>query len=162
GAVGAPASTLGREPEQGDQAGAGLAVRDAIDQRWAPMPLERADDRGGRVVVASARRAVVAAPGPAVPPSVNTPPLLARPGPPGPAGGGRAARPRGRAQGAVPRLGQPLPGEQLARVLLARRSDVRMAKDARVGDGPAAADVGEERQHRVDLRVGKRTVAEFV
>ncbi len=59
-------------------------------------------------------------------------------------------------------LGQRLPREQLARVFLARRRDVGMADDIAAADAVPLLDVGDQRDQRRDLLVGKRAIAEFM
>ena len=58
--------------------------------------------------------------------------------------------------------GQRLPREQLARILLARRSDVGMADDIAARDSVTVLDRPDQRNQRGDLLVGKRAIAEFV
>ena len=53
---------------------------------------------------------------------------------------------------AVAGLGQPLPGEELARILLAVGRNVGVADDVDVLDGPAGADVGHQGEYGADLR----------
>ena len=67
-----------------------------------------------------------------------------------------------RARQRQPALGQRVPRKQLARILLARRRDVRMADDIAAADPVPLLDVGDQRNQRRDLLVGKRAIAEFV
>src|SRR6185437_2631128 len=59
-------------------------------------------------------------------------------------------------------LGQRVPGEQLARIVLARRRDVRMSDDIAATDPVPLLDVGDERDDRGHLLVGKWPVAELM
>src|SRR5215469_10086486 len=51
--------------------------------------------------------------------------------------------------------GEPLPREELARILLALGRDVGMSEDARGRDRVAAEDVVAQRLERRDLRLGE-------
>jgi hypothetical protein len=64
--------------------------------------------------------------------------------------------------GSASRAWPARPREQLARILLARRGDVGMADDIAAADAVALLDVGDQRDQRGDLLVGKRAIAEFV
>jgi len=57
---------------------------------------------------------------------------------------------------------QALPGEELARVVLAIGGGVGVAQDTRIRNGPPRADVGDEVDQGLDLRVGEGAIAELV
>ena len=61
----------------------------------------------------------------------------------------------GRARQRQAALGQRVPREQLARILLARRRDVGMADDIAAADPVALLDVGDQRDQRGDLLIGE-------
>src|SRR5260221_2271823 len=59
-------------------------------------------------------------------------------------------------------LGQSMPWEQFAGVFLAPRGDIGMANDVAAADAVTLLDVGDQRDQRSDLLVGKRAVAELM
>src|SRR5262245_20763558 len=60
------------------------------------------------------------------------------------------------------RQGELAPGKQFPRIDLARRRHIRMAKHARRRDRMTIDDLPREMNHRLDLRVEKRAIAELV
>ena len=66
---------------------------------------------------------------------------------------------RGQAQ---PVFGQPLPREQLARIDLARRGDIGMPHHIGARYGVRLHDTRKQRHQRLELRVGKGAIAEFM
>jgi hypothetical protein len=54
----------------------------------------------------------------------------------------------------IPALGEPVPREVLAGVLLAQGRDVRMADDPRLGNVMAGQDLVAELDQRIDLGSG--------
>src|SRR5262245_17287052 len=56
--------------------------------------------------------------------------------------------------------GEPAPGKQFARIEFAGRRHIGMTKNARTRDRMTVDDLLREMNHRFDLRVGKRAIAE--
>src|SRR5690606_23891290 len=142
-----------------DQARARLAVGDAIDAIGPPAALEGLDGQAGFLVIGAAGLQAVAQPVQARAQDDDAQPLVARRQ--RPAQGGDASG-RGVEPQAVPGLGQTLPRKQLAGILLALGRHVGVADDAGVGDGPAGADVADQRDQRLDLRRGEQAIAELM
>ena len=131
----------GARQQQRQQLGPAFAVDDAVDHVGPEPPLEGDHRllRLGHVIAEPLEREEEAGVGPERVDQVA-----------------RRARQRQAA------LGQRPPREQLARVLLARRRDVGMADDIAAADPVTLLDVGEQRDQRRDLLVGKRAVAELM
>src|SRR3954447_20024717 len=127
--------------QQCEQLGSAFAVNDPVYQVWAEAPLEgnygflRLCD----VVTETLERQKKAGVGPE--------------------GIDQVAR---RARQCQAPLGKRMPGKQLARILLARRSDVGMADHIAAADPVSLLDVGNERDQRGDLLVGEFTITELM
>ena len=134
-------NSLGSGQEQGEQLGPALAVNDSVDQVRPKAALEGDHRllRFGHVVAEPLESEQEAGVGPVRVDQV--------------AAGARQGKPA---------LGQLPPRKQLARVLLARRSDVGMADDIAAADAMPVLDVGHQGNQRGDLLVGERPVAELV
>jgi hypothetical protein len=125
----------GRGSKSSEQLGPAFAVDDAVDQVGAEAALEGDHRllRVGHVIAEALEREQEAGVGPV-----------------------RVDQVARRARQREPALGQRAPREQLARILLARRGDVGMADDIAAADAVPLLDVGDQRDQRRDLLVGKR------
>ena len=132
---------MGPRQQQGEQFGAAFAVDDPVDEVRAEAPLE-SDHRLlliGHIIAEPLEREQEAGVGPI-----------------------RIDEVARRAWQRQAALGQRVPGKELAGIFLPRRRDIGMANDIAAADAVPFLDVGDERDYRRDLLVGKWPVAEFV
>ena len=137
------------------EAGAGLAIGNAIDPSGPPMALKGLEDDGRLVVKLATGRAVIAKARQARLKGKDPCPLIAD-------GQGCARRGRRLNPQPMPRRCEPCPREQLAGIFLAVRRDIGMADYAAVSNLPARSDLIEQRNQCRDLGVWKGAVAELV
>src|SRR6476661_1138519 len=136
-----PYALLRSRQQQSEQLGAAFAVDDAVDQVGTEPALE-SDHRFllvGHVVTEAFERQEE--------PGVR------------PIRVDEVARGAGQSQ---PALGERVPGKELARVLLARRSDVGVADYVAAADAVALLDVSDQWNDRRHLLVGKLAIAKLV
>src|SRR3569623_2786296 len=135
------AFALGFWQQQREQNAAALAIDRAVDQLGAIAPLER--DDGGELVGDIVSEAFKRDEETGIAPS-------------------RVHQIPRRSRQSVTQPRQPAPREQLARVLLAHRRDIRIADDVAARDAVAFLDLRNERQQRVDLLLGERAIAQLM